>query len=359
MSRIASNLGTLLIVMLITLGLLTMITFVTADTVRETAYQSYSVTLVVDEVNVIEDRDFGPGEIYLKASIDGGSYVYTSIYENVYDGDTITLDWTILDGSERDSFSVRIEVWESDDGYNENSNDFLGYVEYSRSPPTTMSGWHDAIEPIGGINDLQARVLISETADSITTTATTTTGDTTSPTIYGDDDFWFYSTPIGFAEWILYDDNPDRYVVIQDGITIKSGIWESGDSVRISLSDLTSRTEPYIFEISAYDTSNNVATDEIKVYVHLNEEGSAYVAGTSLGDNFYLLGGGIALLAVVGAIFLFSRYRGSISVSSPLPISLAREERQVPTQPMVVCPFCGSKNPFGTTICTVCGSGIS
>lgn len=141
---------------------------------------SYEVTVEIDRAEIIEDRDFLSAEIYLKARIDGGSYQYTSIYNNINDGDTIQLDWIILDEDVRDSFEIRVEIWESDDDYNEAQNDFLGYVQYTRDPVFSTSGWHNAQGSIGGNNDLQAKVYIRETVvEIVDSTSTSTTPEAT------------------------------------------------------------------------------------------------------------------------------------------------------------------------------------
>ncbi|MHA2067669.1 MAG: hypothetical protein ACXABY_25185, partial [Candidatus Thorarchaeota archaeon] len=125
------------------------------------------VIIVLEEARILEDRDFGAAEIYLKARIDTGSFAFTQIYDNINDGDTIQLGWTVLDDI-RERFTIRVEVWESDDAFNEASNDFLGYIEYTRDPLESTNQWYDAIGRSGGNNNLQAQVHITETVEGIT-----------------------------------------------------------------------------------------------------------------------------------------------------------------------------------------------
>ncbi|MHA1450108.1 MAG: hypothetical protein ACTSP4_11870, partial [Candidatus Hodarchaeales archaeon] len=139
------------------------------------------INIEIDRVRIIEDRDYGSAEIYLKVTINSGNPVYTEIYRGIDDGDVLQLNWMIVEAAELSSFTLRVEVWESDNEYDEGMNDYLGHVQYSRSSVTTTQGWHDAAGSIGGNNNLQAQVYIIETA-GVTTTSTTTTLPATSTT---------------------------------------------------------------------------------------------------------------------------------------------------------------------------------
>jgi len=125
------------------------------------------VIIVIETARILEDRDFGAAEIYLKARIDTGSFSFTQIYQNINDGDTIQLGWTVLDDI-RERFTLRVEIWESDDAFNEAGNDFLGYIEYTRNPLESTNQWHDAIGRSGGNNNLEAQLYITETVEGIT-----------------------------------------------------------------------------------------------------------------------------------------------------------------------------------------------
>ncbi len=168
--------------MLLTLTIMSLVSPVAANRKQTPIRQQatlYEVTFEIDKVHVIEDRDFGSGEIYLKVIINNSETHYSDIWSNVNDGDTIPFSFYVFSDDTLYSFDIRIEVWESDDGYNEAQNDFLGHVELSRDPPQTNSGqWYDAQDPVGGNNQLQAQLYIIESANEVVTTSESTTTTT-------------------------------------------------------------------------------------------------------------------------------------------------------------------------------------
>lgn len=132
-----------------------------------------SVTLEIDRVYIIEDRDYGAGEIYLKVTVGVNQPLISSIYSDINDGGTLQLDWLVFSG-ESNALTVRIDVWESDDDYNEASNDFLGQVSLSWDCQNAFAGWYNCEDPSGGNYLLQAQVyVIANVEESVTPTETT------------------------------------------------------------------------------------------------------------------------------------------------------------------------------------------
>ena len=76
------------------------------------AHSSNIFTARVDLVEIIEDRDFGSSEIYLKLVNTTGTF-FTSIITNVNDGDFLTFSIVIFSGTDS-SYNVEVDVWESD-----------------------------------------------------------------------------------------------------------------------------------------------------------------------------------------------------------------------------------------------------
>ncbi|MFX1517502.1 MAG: hypothetical protein ACFFC6_14445 [Promethearchaeota archaeon] len=132
-----------------------------------------SVTFEIDRVYILEDRDYGAGEIYLKVTVGTNQPLLSSIYTDINDGDTIQLDWIVFNG-ESDVLNVRIDVWESDADYDEASNDFLGQITFSWDCQNAFAEWYDCVGPSGGSNLVQAQVyVVTEVKESLVTTNTT------------------------------------------------------------------------------------------------------------------------------------------------------------------------------------------
>lgn len=132
-----------------------------------------SVTLEIDRVYIIEDRDYGAGEIYLKVTVSTNQPLISSIYSNINDGDTLQLDWLVFSG-ESNALTVRIEVWESDADYDEASNDFLGQVSLSWDCQNAFADWYTCEDPSGGNNLVQAQVyVVADVEESVAPTETT------------------------------------------------------------------------------------------------------------------------------------------------------------------------------------------
>ena len=217
--------------------------FATSDSV-------YDVTIIISRVHIIEDRDYLDAEIYLRASIDGGSEARSSTYIGINDGEIIQLDWTIFDGR-RSNYTIRVEVWEEDDGF----DDYLGHVEYSRDPPINDSSWHDAVGSIGGDNDLQARVRINETAYL-----------DPAPRLNKPVDKTFSEGSAGhLIRWIGFDDNPDSYNVTRDGNLVDTGNWTTEEPIVCELDGLMEGD--YNYHIVVNDTDGYEAEDSVHVTV--------------------------------------------------------------------------------------------
>ncbi|MFW9995813.1 MAG: hypothetical protein ACFFD4_27490 [Candidatus Odinarchaeota archaeon] len=129
--------------------------------------EEYTVTVIIEKVEIIEDRDLGAAEIYLKATVNDREPRYSAIKGDVNDGDVLIFNSVVIDAEKLVNFTLRVEVWESDFFYSETENDFLGYVQYTRDPVNNTSQWYDAIGSVGGNNILQARVFITETVTPV------------------------------------------------------------------------------------------------------------------------------------------------------------------------------------------------
>ena len=217
--------------------------FTTSDSV-------YDVAVTILSVHVIEDRDYGYGEIFVRASIDGGSKITSNIYTGINDGDVIQLNWMIFVGR-RSNYTIRVEVWEDD----EIINDYLGHVEYSRDPPINDESWHDAVGSIGGDNDLQARVRINETAYLDPTPRLSKPVDKT----------FDEGTTGHLIRWIGFDDNPDFYNVTRDGELIDIGNWTTEVPIVCELDGLLEGN--YNYRIVVNDTDGYEAEDSVHVTV--------------------------------------------------------------------------------------------
>ena len=292
------------------------------------AQAEYQVTVEIDRARIVEDRDFGAAEIYFKARIDSGSWTYTDIYQNINDGDTIDMNWVILDDI-RDSFSLRIEVWESDDAFNEVSNDFLGYVEYTRSSVQTISQWHDAAGRIGGNNNLQAQLYIVETAEDVTGPEITSPADVT----YNE------GTTGNTISWTATDSNPDEYRITRNGNFADSGTWISSSPIIYNVDNLDAGS--YVFVMTVSDDAGNSASDTVVVTVE--------VGGFPGGNDPTLSFMTPVLLSIVGlvalvAIFVIFQRRG-------------KEQTVIErtTTVLVVCPYCSTKVDHGQSFCSNCG----
>ena len=117
------------------------------------------VSVELDKLDVIEDRDIGAGEIYVKYIVNNGTPQFSKIYKNIIDGDILNLNLYMIANGNFSNYSLRIEVWESDNRYSEGDNDFLGYVEINKVVSTNSSVWFSAEGSIGGDNNIQARLV--------------------------------------------------------------------------------------------------------------------------------------------------------------------------------------------------------
>ncbi|MFW9769241.1 MAG: hypothetical protein ACFFEM_10505 [Candidatus Thorarchaeota archaeon] len=134
----------------------------------------YTEILVeITQIHVIEDRDFGLGEVYLKTMLN--SY-YEDTHDNggsfyiVTDGDYVSTSISIsqalhsLDGH----FSVEIHGWEEDSDA-DFVDDYMGgellYFDLTDLTDGSVSGWWylDYYPPIGGNNAIQVEVEVTVT----------------------------------------------------------------------------------------------------------------------------------------------------------------------------------------------------
>ena len=197
----------------------------------------YNVNITITKVHVIEDRDFLDAEIYVRASIDGGTVKQSATYTGIHDGDIITLNMVLFTGR-RKNYTIRVDVWESD----EVLDDYLGHVNYTRDPPINSDAWYDAEGSIGGDNDLQARVKIKETASL-----------NPIPRLNKPADKTFREGATGYLiQWKGFDDNPDSYNITRDGELIDTGTWISEVPIVCNLSSLLEGE--YSYHIVVNDT---------------------------------------------------------------------------------------------------------
>lgn len=137
---------------------------ITSNYKMETSSKTSEILSVeLDQLHIIEDRDIGVGEIYVKYIVNNGTPIFSSYFRNVIDGDILNTNLYMIANGNYTNFSIRIEIWESDSLHNEYKNDYLGHVEYSKSILTNTSNWHDAVGSIGGDNLIQAKLYIVET----------------------------------------------------------------------------------------------------------------------------------------------------------------------------------------------------
>jgi hypothetical protein len=126
-----------------------------------------TISLDITQIHVIEDRDFGAGEVYLKVSLNR-YYEYTFDNDgNFYianDGDYVSTDISLLQGlySIDGFFSIEIFGWESDF----DDDDFMGgelfYIDQRLLQDRSYTGWYslDYYPPIGGNNPIQLEVYL-------------------------------------------------------------------------------------------------------------------------------------------------------------------------------------------------------
>ncbi len=128
------------------------------------------MTVEITQLHVIEDRDIGSGEVYLRTTLN--SY-YESLHDNgggcyiVNDGDYVTTTISIiqplhsLDGH----FSVEIHGWESDFDADDYMGGELLYFDLTDLADGSISNWWalDDYPSIGGNYDIQLEVYVTVT----------------------------------------------------------------------------------------------------------------------------------------------------------------------------------------------------
>ncbi|MGY5872328.1 MAG: hypothetical protein RTV72_08795, partial [Candidatus Thorarchaeota archaeon] len=128
------------------------------------------LTLEITQIHVIEDRDFGSGEVYLRTMLN--SY-YEEIHDNggggyiVNDGDYVSTSISILqplyclDGY----FSIEIHGWESDIDADDYMGGELLYFDLTDLTDGSTSAWwaFDDYPPIGGNNAIQIEAEVTVT----------------------------------------------------------------------------------------------------------------------------------------------------------------------------------------------------
>ncbi|UCG04075.1 MAG: hypothetical protein JSW11_08820 [Candidatus Heimdallarchaeota archaeon] len=126
---------------------------------KASCQEEQEITLEIDRIKIIEDRDRGAGEIYVKVFINNNPAKTGYMFRSVNDGDEVQLDWIVFSGN-CSQLSIRIEVWESDEEYVEAKNDYLGHVNTSWWCNSTTDRWYDCNNPIGGNSPIQAQVYL-------------------------------------------------------------------------------------------------------------------------------------------------------------------------------------------------------
>ena len=90
--------------------------------------------------------------------------------------------------------------------------------------------------------------------------------DITPPTIVPPEDVEYEYGSIGNTlMWVASDEYPYTYEIFIDGVSLESGIWESGVPITINVDGLAVGT--YEFMITCYDNYDNIATDNVLVNV--------------------------------------------------------------------------------------------
>ena len=127
-----------------------------------------TVSLSISQIHVIEDRDFGPGEVYLVVWL---NRYYDSVYNNygsyyvVNDDDYVATDisWTMQLASMDGWFTVEIYGEESDVEGPEFMGGELFWVDLSSLAGAGYSGWCalNYYPPVGGNNAIQIEVFLN------------------------------------------------------------------------------------------------------------------------------------------------------------------------------------------------------
>jgi len=87
----------------------------------------------------------------------------------------------------------------------------------------------------------------------------------TPPTIDNPNDMEYECDMTGFLViWTPIDTYPQSYIILRDGVAVKSGNWD-GSPVQISVDGLV--TGSYVYIITVYDVAGNSATDDVIVVV--------------------------------------------------------------------------------------------
>ncbi len=143
------------------------------DVVESVPLYYTDITVEITQIHVIEDRDFGLGEVYLMTLLNsyyenthdnGGSYYVVTDGDYVSTGITISQSLYSLDGF----FSVEIHGWE-DDTDMATSDDYMGgellYFDLTDLLDGSASGWWylNDYSSIGGNNLVQLEVEVTVT----------------------------------------------------------------------------------------------------------------------------------------------------------------------------------------------------
>lgn len=173
---------------------------------------------------------------------------------------------------------------------------------------TTFLEPFDLLLPVGeGPHNLT--IYAQDTAGRWSTEAYSFVTDDTSPMITSPADIVYYENATGYnITWVLDDLHPESYEVTLDGVTIQSGIWNSGSEVEVSADTLSVGT--HVFTIIVFDVANNLFLDTVSVTVL--EVSTSTITNTTTTSEFPiesalilftsggLVGGIVVILVVIG-----------------------------------------------------------
>ncbi|MCH8906308.1 MAG: hypothetical protein IH840_04385 [Candidatus Heimdallarchaeota archaeon] len=126
---------------------------------------------------------------------------------------------------------------------------------------------------------------------------TNITMDNSSPQIVNQIDFIPGDSGSSFViSWVLTDDDPYFFDLIQNNVSINSGSWSSGQSILVSLNE--SAIGLNVFEMIAIDTIGNTQIDHVKFVI--GNTGPPVILSSSLDSSYELGMVGNQLLWTVG-----------------------------------------------------------
>ncbi len=174
--------------------------------------ESVYLNLKITKIHVIEDRDFGSGEVYLRIHLNGDSYTFDNDgnYYIANDDDYISTSIQISKTFSADvtSYRIRIDGYESD----YDADDYMGglLLSYTQDTVENSTSWRslDTYPPDGGNHDIQLEVYISISFTIKYKATTTTTSSTSDPSTSNTS-----NTPSN-SDSLINLNNIDPYLVI-------------------------------------------------------------------------------------------------------------------------------------------------